>query len=56
MILISNDLLKLPEHLKTHWKKWVENSNEKQDIMINQAAYDELRQYFAPARRFFARV
>ena len=48
--------LKLPEHLKTHWKKWVENSNEKQAIMINQAAYDELRQYFAPARRSSAHV
>lgn len=47
---------KLPEHLRTHWKKWVENSNEKQAIIINQTAYDELRQYFAPARRSFAHV
>jgi hypothetical protein len=37
----------LPEYLWTHWKKWVENSNEKQTVMINNNAYRELNQYFS---------
>lgn len=41
--------LKLPEHLKNHWKTWGDNMNEKNSISINQAAYDEVKQLLAPA-------
>jgi hypothetical protein len=34
----------------------MKNSNEKQSIFINQAAYNELQQYFAPSRRSSAQV
>jgi hypothetical protein len=34
----------------------VENSNEKQTIILNNAAYQELQQYFAPSRRSTAHV
>ena len=34
----------------------MENSNEKQTIILNNAAYQELQQYFAPSRRSTAHV
>jgi len=34
--------LKLPEHLKSYWKKWQENVNEKNSIKINERTYNEL--------------
>jgi hypothetical protein len=34
----------------------MKNSNEKQSIFVNQAAYNELQQYFAPSRRSSAQV
>ncbi|EPQ50510.1 hypothetical protein GLOTRDRAFT_133880 [Gloeophyllum trabeum ATCC 11539] len=33
---------KLKEHLKSYWKTWGENVNEKKSIQINQAAYQEI--------------
>ncbi|KAG6877083.1 hypothetical protein C0992_010900, partial [Termitomyces sp. T32_za158] len=33
---------KLPEHLKAYWKKWQENTNEKNSISINQAAFNTI--------------
>ncbi|KAG6848519.1 hypothetical protein H0H93_016335 [Arthromyces matolae] len=33
---------KLPEHLKSYWKKWQENANEKNSISINRATFDNI--------------
>ncbi|KAG6815447.1 hypothetical protein H0H93_009785, partial [Arthromyces matolae] len=39
---------KLPEHLKTYYKAWVELRHEKNAIEQNRTAYNELRSYLIP--------
>src|SRR5260221_13318071 len=34
--------IQLPEHLKTYWKTWKENVNEKNSIKINQDTLNQL--------------
>ena len=46
----------LPEYLQTHRKKWVENSNEKETVMINNNAYHELKQSFLLPQQFTTQV
>ncbi|KAG6894804.1 hypothetical protein C0992_004572, partial [Termitomyces sp. T32_za158] len=38
----STIFYKLPEHLKTYWKKWQENVNEKNSISINEVAFNTI--------------
>ncbi|KAG6896938.1 hypothetical protein C0992_005144 [Termitomyces sp. T32_za158] len=33
---------KLPEQLKAYWRKWQENTNEKNSVSINQAAFNNI--------------
>ncbi|OBZ79508.1 hypothetical protein A0H81_01196 [Grifola frondosa] len=39
---------KLPEHLKSYWKTWGKNVNEKSSIKINQATYNEIETLLTP--------
>ncbi|KAH8068402.1 hypothetical protein BXZ70DRAFT_1069038 [Cristinia sonorae] len=40
---------KLPEHLRAHWKGWMDIVNEKSSITISQAMYDEMKSALAPS-------
>ncbi|TCD61520.1 hypothetical protein EIP91_008291 [Steccherinum ochraceum] len=44
---------KLPEHLRAHWKSWMDIVNEKSSVSISQAAYDEMRTALVPSMTNF---